>query len=470
METQTPTWRQLVLPVSFALLCGALLLITWLSFGGNIPFKPKSYEAAVVVPQATNLNPGADVQIAGVKVGKIKVVEREGNQAKLTFEMGSDFAPLHGGATAIARSKTLLGEGYLELAPGSEDAEPIPDGGEIPRENVKPNQQLDQMLQTFSPATRANLRSLFAGMATAFGDASPSLSGAIGNAAPASANVSTLLTTLDSQRPELQRLLASSGDVLGALGARQGALQAAIRSGDRFLSATSERNRELAATVAAFPPFLRSLRATSRVIDDASGDLNASVAALRPAAPELPPALRAVEAAGPEFERLFKALPRAMAAGNRGLPALGRTATASKPTLAALYPAARELIPVMKLLGADRIDAIGILANIGSVTNGISIGPGNKPAAYGTGVPTIWNEAIGGWKKKLPSNRPNAYPKPGALKLKPLNYLKTFQCDHTGNILYLPPTGTGTPPCNVQGPWEFDGKKRYYPRLERAAP
>ena len=470
METQTPTWRQLVLPVSFALACGLLLLITWLSFGGSIPLKPKSYEASVVVPQATNLNPGADVQVAGVKVGKIRRVERAGNAAELTVELKADFAPLRSGATAIARSKTLLGEGYLELAPGPKDAEPIPDGGEIPRRNVAANQQLDQMLQTFSPATRENLRSLFGGLATTFGDTSAALSGAIGNAAPATANVATILTTLDSQRPELQRLLASSGDVLAALGARQGALQAAIRSGNTFLDATASRNRELAATIAAFPPFLSSLRATSTVVDDASGDLNAAVAALRPAAPELPPALRAIEAGAPEFERLFKALPATLAAGNRGLPPLGRTARASKPALAALYPAARELIPVMKLLGADRIDAIGILANIGSVTNGIAIGPGNKPAAYGTGVPTIWNEAIGGWKKKLPTNRPNAYPKPGALKLKPLNYLKTFQCSHTGNILYLPPTGTGMPPCNVQGPWEFDGKSAYYPRLQRAAP
>jgi phospholipid/cholesterol/gamma-HCH transport system substrate-binding protein len=470
METQTPTWRQLALPASFAALCGLLLLITWLTFGGSIPLKPHSYRASVVVPQATNLNPGADVQVAGVKVGKIVEVGRSGNGAELTLEIDDEYAPLRESSTAIARSKTLLGEGFLELAPGSKRAPAIPDGGAITASNVTPNQQLDQMLQTFSPATRKNLRGLFGGMATAFGDASTSLSGAVGNAAPATANVATLLTALDSQRPELQRLLASSGDVLSALGARQGALQAAIRSGDGFLDATARRNRELAATVAAFPPFLRSLRNASNVIDDASGDLNEAVASLRPAAPELPGALRAIEAGAPEFEKLFKSLPAAMSAGNRGLPALGRTARASKPALAQLYPAARDLSPVMKLVAADRFDAIGILASIGSVTNGKAIGPGGRPAAYGTGVPTIWNEAIGGWKKKLPTNRPNAYPKPGALELKPLGHLKTFQCSHTKNTLYLPPTGTGMPPCLVQGPWEFDGKSRYYPRLDRAAP
>jgi hypothetical protein len=54
--------------------------------------------------------------------------------------------------------------------------------------------------------------------------------------------------------------------------------------------------------------------------------------------------------------------------------------------------------------------------------------------------------------------------------MKTRGYLQSFQCRHTGNPLLLPPTGTGTPPCDVQGPWTFNGHSSYYPVMTKAAP
>ena len=206
------------------------------------------------------------------------------------------------------------------------------------------------------------------------------------------------------------------------------------------------------------------------MIDDASGDLNAAVASLRPAAPELPGALRAVEAGAPEFEQLFKSLPAALAAGNRGLPALGRTARASKPALDAAVSGGARPQPGHEAAAADRLDAIGILANIGSVTNGKAIGPGGRSPPTARAFRRSGTRPSAGGRRSCPTQPAERLPEAGRAEAQAADHLKTFQCRHTKNTLYLPPTGTGTPPCVVQGPWTFDGKSAYYPRLERAAP
>lgn len=71
---------------------------------------------------------------------------------------------------------------------------------------------------------------------------------------------------------------------------------------------------------------------------------------------------------------------------------------------------------------------------------------------------------------KLPTNRSNPYPAPSAEGDIATGGLRAYDCRNTGNPLVIPPTDTGSPPCKVQGPWTFDGKSAYYPRLQEAGP
>jgi virulence factor Mce-like protein len=469
MQTRTPHWRSLILPVAFALICVALTVLTYNVFGGTVPFTAQGYRITIPLPQAANLVPGSGVQIAGVKVGKIVAVTRAGNAAQATIELQPAYAPIRSGATAIARTKTLLGEGYVELAPGPRNAQPIQDGGGLPATQVRSPVQLDQFLSTFDLRTRARTRQLFAGLASAFGGREQSLNDSLGYAAPFSNSLGQVLGTLEDQQTDLQRLIASSGQVLGAIGQRQGAVQAAVTAGNDVLDTTAARNRELAATVQALPPFLNQLRATDQEITAAIPDLNSAVQALLPVAPLLSPALSSIDAAAPEFRGLFENLPPTLEAGKRGLPALTSMVRAARVGFREFYPTARELIPFMQLFAVNK-NVVDILANVATVTSGTDVGPGGVVLNYGTGLPTIWNETISGWAKKLPTNRQNPYPKPpdGLLDTGRIGVLKAYDCRNTGNPLYLPPTGTGAPPCILQGPWTFNGKSAYYPRLTLA--
>src|ERR1700704_6020322 len=131
METSAPSIPKVLTMVLFALSCVGLLLFLWLSFGGKIPFNPQGYQVRISFTNAGELATEADVRIAGVSVGKVisKSLDTQGNRTIATVEIGNQYAPLHKDARAILRTKTILGETYLDITPGSPNAPALPDGG-----------------------------------------------------------------------------------------------------------------------------------------------------------------------------------------------------------------------------------------------------------------------------------------------------------------------------------------------------
>ena len=78
----------------------------------------------------TTLAEEADVRVSGVNVGRVTGLELapEGNATRVEIEIEPKFAPISEDARAILRQKSLLGETYVELSPGSQldDAESAP--------------------------------------------------------------------------------------------------------------------------------------------------------------------------------------------------------------------------------------------------------------------------------------------------------------------------------------------------------
>jgi ABC-type transporter Mla subunit MlaD len=470
METRRPSWAQLVVPVGFALVTLAAMIGIWLSFGGSVPFAASDYRLSLELPSAQAIYPGSDIQIAGVTIGRVAAVSTTQRDAKVVISIDHQFAPLHSGARAITRTKTLLGEGYIEIAPGPANASAIPDGGTLPLSHVLPAQQLDQALQTFNPTTRRNIGTMFDGLARALRGRTQALSDSLGNAAPASSDLASVARTLAGQQLQLQQMVASSAQVLGAVGDRQGVLQAAVRNANAVLGATARRNQALSATIRALPAVLVQLRRTSASLASASPDFTSAVDALLPLAPALAPALRSIDTAAPQFRGLFRQLPRVIGAGRRGLPAATAIINATGSSFKQVYPGVRQLIPFFQLASDIDQSIVAFLANVGSASAMSYVGPGGYITHAVNGIPSIWNETIAGWVKKLPTNVENAYPAPGSALQVGHGGLRAYDCRNVHNPLYLPPTGTGSPPCVTEGPWVFDGKSRYYPHLTQAPP
>src|SRR3982751_3871420 len=133
MQKQAPTLARLLVMVGFALSCFGLLLFLWLAFGGPIPLKPKGYRFSTSFGEATQLAKEADVRISGVSVGKVKEIKTTANgRSETIIELDKQYAPIPKDTKAILRQKTLLGETYVELSPGTPKSGMLAENGNLP--------------------------------------------------------------------------------------------------------------------------------------------------------------------------------------------------------------------------------------------------------------------------------------------------------------------------------------------------
>jgi virulence factor Mce-like protein len=351
MQKQAPSVPRVLVMVLFALSCFGLLLFLWVSFGGPIPFKPNGYQFKVNVPEATQLGLEADVREAGVTVGK--VVKKElapgaGNATTATIEMDAKYAPVRSNAKVILRQKTLLGETYLEITPGTPGAPAVRDGGFLKASRVKPSVELDEIFQAFDPVTRQAFRDWQQDLAPAVNGRGEDLNNSIGNLPSFVTSGDQLMTVLDEENVGLRKLIANTGVTFDALSRNAGQLRALVTTGEQVFSATARQNRALAQTIQIFPTFLDESKATLGRLRTFALDTDPLVRDLRPVAHDLVPTLRATRQLAPDLKRFFVNLGPLIDASKRGLPALRDILRGAQPLLGQLGPFLSQLNPILQ--------------------------------------------------------------------------------------------------------------------------
>ena len=139
------------------------LLVTGLlaAIMGNIGFGAGS-EYRAEFSNASSLEKGDDVRVAGVSVGEVKKVEhyRQG-QAMVTFRVKDD-VPLTTASRAEIRFLNLVGDRYLALeqgrpggADGGEEAEPLEADDVLPISQTAPALDLTTLFNGFKPLFQA---------------------------------------------------------------------------------------------------------------------------------------------------------------------------------------------------------------------------------------------------------------------------------------------------------------------------
>src|SRR5437588_177268 len=248
MATESPAISRIVTMVLFALSCIGLLLFLWLSFGGSIPFNAQGYRFKVAFSNAFNLADQADVRIAGVNVGKVvsKQITPHGNSTVVTVQMQNQYAPIHRNAQAILRTKTLLGETYVQINPGSPTSPPVPDNGTLNRARVQQNVQLSQIFDTFDPTTRQAFRTWQQTLAQSVAGNGQNLNNVLGNLPTFAVNLTQLLGVLDVQHTAVVRLSQNGGTTFQALNRDPAALQTLITAGDTTFSTTAANANAIA--------------------------------------------------------------------------------------------------------------------------------------------------------------------------------------------------------------------------------
>jgi virulence factor Mce-like protein len=466
MVTQSPDRSAVAIAALFVLSCIGLILYVWTQFGGTLPLQPKGYRFHARFLQASQLVPNADVRMAGVNVGKVVAVHASGLRADATIELDSHFAPLASDARAILRQKTLLGETFVALTPGSARAPRIPEGGRLADRQVADTQQLDTVLGSFDAPTQRNLRRMLQGLSAALSGRGSDLNAAFGNLAPATGALDDVVTILDRQRGSVRRAIRDSGVVLRTIGDRRSDLATLVGAGDRVLSATAARDRGLTDTVRALPPFLGELRTTLRVVDRTAQHAAPTLAALRPVAGLVRPALSQLIALAPGIRGLMHDTAPIIDLSVRALPAVTRLVDGFRPFIDELDATARQVTPAVDLTRLYGPTVSTVFANLGAAYQAKTSLADGTLIHYLRTVFVFSNETPVGAAQRPGSNRHNAYPAPGALGGVGRGGISASDCRNAGNP--TPPPGTG-PPCRLQPPLAFGPTPRYYPRIEALA-
>ena len=367
MQKQAPTIGRLLTMVIFALSCFGLLLFLWLSFGGPIPLKPKGYRVTVAVPEANQLAVEADVRSSGVPVGKVRGKEKakRGNKTLVTLEFDRAYAPIDADARVIQRSKTILGERYLEITRGTPGGPTIPEDGRLPDASVKETVELDEVLGILDEPTRNLFRTWQQDYGRAVRDRGPDLNDSFGNLPRFAASGTDVLEMLDQQEGAVGRLIKNTGVVFGALTEREDQLRNLVEGTDRVFEATASQEEALAETFRIFPTFLDESRATNIDLESFSKQTHPLVRELRPAMQDLAPTLRDLRRTAPHLRDFYRKLDPLITASRTGMPALTEVLEGARPLLGQLKPFLEELNPILEWLEYHQYTTADFLSNGG---------------------------------------------------------------------------------------------------------
>ena len=431
METRSPTLIRILIAIGFTISCFGLALFLWIAFGGGVPLKSEGYRFEVPFDEATQLATESDVRISGVSVGKVKdITLGDEGLADAVIELDAQYAPIPRDTEATLRTKTLLGETYVELSPGDSKGEMLSEGGKLPAAQVAESVQLDEVLRAFDEPTRESFQSWMQGTAIAFGGRGQDLSAAIGNLEPFAVEATDTLRLLDSQDVALQGLVRDGGETFDALSERQGQLRGLIQNSNQVFATTAARDQEIRELFQALPTFLDESRLTLTRLERFSGDTDPLITQLRPSARQLSPTLVAAGNLAPRLNGFLRGLRGSIDASRPGFPALRRLLDDDlPPALTRLDPFMAEFNPILIGLRDYRREITALLGNVASATS-----PETNSSRYLRVLAPVMPESFATYGNRLRMNRTNPYIKPGgyARLAQGLEGFETSQC--TGGI------------------------------------
>jgi ABC-type transporter Mla subunit MlaD len=377
-----------------------------------VPLAARGYRFTTTFPEATMLGEQAEVRISGVPVGRVvNLAPSPAGRTRATIELQRRYAPLPADSRAMLRAKTLLGETYVELTPGTRGGATLADGGRLPDGQVSPTVELDEIFRTLDPRTRAALRTWMDQQALAITGHGRDLNDALGQFRGFADDAGLLVKLLRGQDGELRGVVRGTGTVFAALSQRRRALRGAIDNWQRVFDTAARRDQQLAGAFQALPTFEREGQATVQRLTRFAHAADPVVSQLRPAARELAPLTRAADDTAPAFKALLAAVGPATSASRRGLPASERFLKDLAPALAELSPPLVQLAPLLAQIGHYKRDLVSFAVNVTAATQASSTPASREtPLHYVRAAPVLTPDGLAlhsyprimGWERRNP--------------------------------------------------------------------
>lgn len=303
-------------PLTIGLIAIVLMALGfYLAFTKSIPFTSPGYQVNATFTNAVNIAINSPIRIAGINVGKVTDVSAAGKATLVTFTVDNEGRPVREDAAAQIRPRLFLeGNWFIDLDPGTPDAEEMPDDGTIPVSRTGTSVQVGDVLRnTLQLPQRANLQKVLAGLGTALNATptasedltfEPSVKGLSGGEAlnllyrkgeeAARGTAIVNAATLGENPNELRNLLRGLGRLTGTLNARAGDVQGFVRNFATFTGALAAESENLSQTIRELPPTLTTARISLSNLNRALPALRGFAIAITPGVNEIPETIRAV--------------------------------------------------------------------------------------------------------------------------------------------------------------------------------
>ncbi len=446
-----PSPLRLAALIGFVLASTLLLVYLWVGFGGSVPLAPQGYRVEVAFPQANELATGASVRIAGVNVGSVVALRLDAadNRTLATLQIARAYAPIPRNTRATLRIKTLLGETFVELSPGSRSSGFLPDHGRLPDAQVEPDVAIDQILSTFDPRTRRAFETWMEDQAGAVAGQGEDINASFGLLPGFFDSGERLLQALNQQSAAVRGLVSHTGELFAAISARRGQLSGLITAANDLFRTTAARNRKLSQVFQALPAFERQTRLALPALTAFGQRADPTIRALEPIASELSTTFALTTELAPQLRALFERLGQAVNASRRGLPAFDSILARIPSLLEAFQPFLRNADPMVRYIGLFDHEITGFFGNVTAATNAYY---SQDPYARGQAVhylrasQTLSPLSLAFYPRPLGIDRDSGYRTPGIYNQlqRALSVLNTSECTD-GNP--APPTSaTGSIP------------------------
>ncbi|MGV0834362.1 MCE family protein [Mycolicibacterium thermoresistibile] len=251
-----------------------------------------SYPAAhtAYFEDASGLQTGADVLVAGVQVGEVTGISLDGPQVVVTFGVDRSI-PLGENTEAAIKTKSMLGAKVLEVFPRGEGKL----AAAIPLERTVPAYQLPDALGDLSDAVSGldtdQVNESLTTLAETFKDTPPDLQAAV-------EGVSRFSRTINERDEQLRGLLADANKATTVLAERSGSIVSLIHHSNTLLATLRTQN-------AALDQLGNNVAAVSRQLSGLVADNRAE---LKPALDKLNGVLTMVDNRRGELEESLKLL------------------------------------------------------------------------------------------------------------------------------------------------------------------
>ncbi len=346
-------------PVAIGLIALVVIVIlTYLGFTKDIPFT-RSFEVNATFESATSIRPGSPVRIAGVNVGKVAKVEPvEGSDTSVVvLKIDKAGLPIHEDATAKIRPRIFLeGNFFVDLKPGTPQADELSSGGVIKVTNTASPVQLDEVLTSLQSDTRQDLKDVLDGLSTALNskpseaddrDADPSARGETGaesfndayrDIPAAERSTAQVFEAFLGQEPgrDLSRLIDGGAKTSAALTRNENALKDLVTNFNTTMAAFASESGNLQTSIRELAPTLTTANATLASLNEAFPSTRAFAREILPGVRETP---ATIDASFPWLEQARRLV------GKKELGGLAQELSPATRDLARLTDRAIELLP-----------------------------------------------------------------------------------------------------------------------------